>query len=121
MEASMDGSTLFDGSSRTGCCGCRAGGNVAASGSGSLWDQLQHSDQLVEARAGDGKRGAWSDGRAQAEEAVGRTSRVAPATLDADFTLRGLVDELAERGLNVDYRSVWNFVHEEKLSFKKRH
>jgi putative transposase len=38
---------------------------------------------------------------------------------EADFTLRGLVVELAERGLKVDYRSVWNFVHAEKLSFKK--
>lgn len=37
-----------------------------------------------------------------------------------DFTLRGLVDELAERGLKVDYRSVWEFVHAEKLSFKKK-
>jgi transposase len=36
-----------------------------------------------------------------------------------DFTLRGLVVELAARGLEVDYRSVWNFVHAEKLSFKK--
>ena len=36
-----------------------------------------------------------------------------------DFTLRGLVVELAERGLKVDYRSVWEFVHAEKLSFKK--
>jgi transposase len=36
-----------------------------------------------------------------------------------DFTLRGLVAEFAERGLKVDYRSVWNFVHAEKLSFKK--
>jgi transposase len=36
-----------------------------------------------------------------------------------DFTLRGLVAELAERGLKVDYRAVWNFVHAEKLSFKK--
>jgi putative transposase len=35
------------------------------------------------------------------------------------FTLRGLVAELAERGLKVDYHSVWNFVHAEKLSFKK--
>ena len=35
------------------------------------------------------------------------------------FTLRGLVAELAERGLKVDYRSVWNFVHTERLSFKK--
>ena len=37
-----------------------------------------------------------------------------------DFTLRGLVAELAERGLKVDYRSVWEFIHAEKLSFKKK-
>ena len=36
-----------------------------------------------------------------------------------DFTLRGLVAEFAERGLKVDYRSVWEFVHAEKLSYKK--
>ena len=39
---------------------------------------------------------------------------------ERDFTLRGLVAELAERGLKVDYRSVWGFVHAEKLSYKKR-
>jgi putative transposase len=39
---------------------------------------------------------------------------------EEDFTLRGLVAELAERGLKVDYRSVWEFVHAEKLSFKKK-
>jgi transposase len=39
---------------------------------------------------------------------------------EKDFTLRGLVTEFAERGLKVDYRSVWNFVHAEKLSFKKK-
>jgi len=39
---------------------------------------------------------------------------------NGDFTLRGLVKELAERGLKVDYRSVWEFVHAEKLSFKKK-
>jgi len=38
---------------------------------------------------------------------------------ERDFTLRGLVAELADRGLKVDYRSVWEFVHAEKLSFKK--
>ena len=37
----------------------------------------------------------------------------------AAFTLRGLVAELAERGLQVDYRTVWKFVHRERLSFKK--
>lgn len=39
---------------------------------------------------------------------------------ERDFTLRGLVAELAERGLSVDYRVVWAFVHAEKLSYKKR-
>ena len=39
---------------------------------------------------------------------------------EKDFTLRGLVAEFAERGLKVDYRSVWNFVHAEKLSYKKK-
>jgi transposase len=38
---------------------------------------------------------------------------------EKDFTLRGLVEELADRGLKVDYRSVWAFVHAENKSFKK--
>jgi transposase len=37
-----------------------------------------------------------------------------------DFTLRGLVTELAARALKVDYKTVWKFVHAEKLSFKKK-
>jgi hypothetical protein len=39
---------------------------------------------------------------------------------DRAFTLRGLVAELAERGLKVDYRTMWTFAHAEGLSFKKR-
>ena len=41
-------------------------------------------------------------------------------TKGGDFTLRGLVGELAARGLKVDYHTMWDFVHAEKLSFKKR-
>jgi putative transposase len=37
-----------------------------------------------------------------------------------EFTLRGLVVELAERGLRVNYRVVWEFVHAEGFSHKKR-
>jgi putative transposase len=40
---------------------------------------------------------------------------------EANFTLGGLVAELGERGLKVAYRSVCEFVHREKLTFKKRH
>jgi putative transposase len=38
---------------------------------------------------------------------------------ERDFTLRGLVAELANRGLKAGYAAVWHFVHAEKLSFKK--
>jgi putative transposase len=39
----------------------------------------------------------------------------------SDFTLRGLVAELAERGPEVDYRSVWEFVHAETPACTERH
>ncbi len=38
---------------------------------------------------------------------------------NTNFTLQGLVRELAERGLEVDYRTVWTFMHDEKFRFKK--
>ncbi len=37
-----------------------------------------------------------------------------------DFTIHGLVRELKDRRLDVDYRSVWDFIHREGYSFKKR-
>lgn len=42
------------------------------------------------------------------------------ARMGSDFTLRGLVAELAERGVKVDYVQVWRFAHAEGLSFKKK-
>ena len=36
-----------------------------------------------------------------------------------NVTLQGLADGLAARGLKVDYRTMWNFVHREGKSFKK--
>lgn len=35
------------------------------------------------------------------------------------FTIAKLIEELAERGVKVDHHSVWNFLHEQKLTFKK--
>lgn len=37
------------------------------------------------------------------------------------FTLAVLIAELGERGLKVDYRSVWEFVRGQGLTYKKRH
>lgn len=36
------------------------------------------------------------------------------------FTVRGLVKELRDRGLSINYRSVWDFIHAENLTYKKR-
>jgi transposase len=38
---------------------------------------------------------------------------------ESAFTLRGLVAELAERGVKTEARAVWVFVHAEGLSYKK--
>jgi putative transposase len=50
--------------------------------------------------------GAWRDWLV---ERIGR----------GNFTIQGLADELADRGLRVDYKTMWTFVHREGLSFKK--
>src|SRR6516162_2613903 len=77
-----------------------------------LWVQRFHKTGSVEPDTIGGYRPKKIAGR-QREWLVKRCGR-------ADFTFRGLVAELAERGLKVDYRAVWEFVHAEKLSFKKK-
>lgn len=39
---------------------------------------------------------------------------------ERDFTLRGLVVELADRGLEADYWAIWTFVRAQRLTHKKR-
>jgi transposase len=63
-----------------------------------------------------GQMGGHKPKAISGEHAVWLSQRIRAA----DFTLRGLVAELGGRGLKVDYRSVWEFVHAEKLSFKKK-
>ena len=74
--------------------------------------------QLVDETGGiaPGKMGGHKPKAISGEHAAWLSQRIK----EGDFTLRGLVAELAERGLKVDYRSVWEFVHAEKLSFKKK-
>ena len=65
--------------------------------------------------AAPGKMGGHVPRKIRGEPEVWLRVRMA----EAAFTLRGLVAELAERGLRVDYRTMWNFAHSEGLSFKK--
>src|SRR3954447_6792913 len=67
--------------------------------------------------AAPGKVGGHRRPKIQSEDRAWLLGRIAAG----DFTLQGLADELdAERGLKVDYRTMWNFVHREGLSFKKK-
>src|SRR4029077_11422605 len=63
-----------------------------------------------------GQMGGHKPKAISGEHAVWLSQRIR----NGDFTLRGLVAELGGRGLKVDYHSVWEFVHAEKLSFKKK-
>ena len=69
--------------------------------------------------AAPGQMGGHVPLKIKGEQAVWLRTRMAEGT----FTLRGLVAELAEpgpdRGLKVDYRTMWKFAHAEGLSFKK--
>ena len=62
-----------------------------------------------------GKIGGHVPRKIRDEHADWLRTRMAEGT----FTLRGLVAELAERGLKVDYCTMWAFAHAEGLSFKK--
>ena len=64
-----------------------------------------------------GQHRAWSDGGHRPKKLTGAwRSWLLERCHERAFTLRGLISELAERGLKVDYRSVWTFVHAEKLT-----
>ena len=39
---------------------------------------------------------------------------------EPEVTVRGLMTELAERGVAVSYGTVWNFIHREGMRFKKK-
>lgn len=63
------------------------------------------------------KIGGYRRPKIQGEDRQWLVQRIA----SGDFTLQGLADELlAQRGIKVDYRTMWNFVHSEGLSFKKK-
>jgi transposase len=64
-----------------------------------------------------GKMGGHVLPKIRGEDAAWLRARIG----SGPFTLRGLVGELvAARGLKVDYRTMWTFVHAERLSFKKK-
>ena len=112
METSVDG---FAGTRGGADCGGR---ERAEGGAGAERRAVERGEVDAKA-AGDGQRRAWQDWRPCAAEDRGTHRAWLVARTAAAFILRGLVIELAGRGLRVDYRTVWKFIRREGLSFKK--
>ena len=106
--------------SRTGSKSCHQRWLVAPSGSGPIWGSDQYGDQLGAAFPRDRQRRAGSDRGLSPKKIAGpHRDWLVQRCRKADFTLRGLVAELAERGLNVDYHTVWDFVTPRSSVIKK--
>src|SRR5262245_43047595 len=120
-EASMDGQALLYRSSRAGGRSGRTGGMLGHQGAEQFGvggnTAINWMRRLRETGSvAPGKMGGHKPKAISGEYRDWLLRRIQ----NGDFTLRGLVAELAERGLDVDYRSVWEFVHAEKLSYKKK-
>jgi putative transposase len=119
MEARMEGTTIFARSSRAGCYGGLEGGRSRRKAA---------SQFAVGISTGiNGARRFQETGSVLPDQMGGHKPKaivgehrafLLQRTTEKEFTLRGLVTELAERGLKVDDKTVWNFVHTEKLSCK---
>jgi len=117
----MDGTGLFTGSSRAGSRFGPQRWLVVPSGSGTIWRGGQYSYQLGAALP----REPAASSRTRSA-AIGRRRLRGPhrdwlvqRCRKADFTLRGWWPN-SPSVPEVDYRTVWEFVHAEKLSHKKR-
>jgi transposase len=114
----MDGQAIFYGSSRAGCSGCE-GRDVLSPSSGAIWLGVNTVILWVRRWRETGSVAPGQMGGHKPKAISGEHRSWLLERIKSDFILRGLVAELAGRGLKVDYRSVWEFVHAEKLSFKK--
>lgn len=75
------------------------------------WSQRQTATGSV----APGQMGGHKPRRLSGDNAIWLRERSAPRP----FARRGLVEDLAQRGLSVNIRAVWSFVHREGLRFKK--
>jgi transposase len=63
--------------------------------------------------------GAATDGGPSAARVWSANTLPRRIASGSDMTLRGRVAELAERGVKVSCRTVWNFAHRAKIRYKK--
>src|ERR1700716_3539119 len=115
----MDDQALFIGYSRESHRTGR-GGRQRASRCHDLHGERGECGALVAAASEDGQRRGWEDGGPSGLHSHWKRGwlmeRIAA---EPEVTVRGLMTELAERGVAVSYGTVWNFIHREGMSFKK--
>jgi len=119
LEAGMDGQSIFVGSARA-CRGGRSSWRKLPRGCGDVqglssvvkWSQRFRSEGSPAARRVGGRRPYALAGE--------RDWLLARLAEQPDVTLRGLLAELATRGIKVSYYAVWHFFEHEGISFKKK-
>jgi putative transposase len=120
QEASTDGKSLFVGSSRAGGRRGRARRSVTAQAAARFGVGIKTAIEWVKRFRQTGSVAALPMGGRQPKIVGEYRDWLIRRCRSGDFTLRGLVAELADRGLQVDYHTMWTFVHAEGLSHKKR-
>ena len=97
------------------------GGRQRASGCHDLHGERGECGALVATASEDGQRRGWEDPGHRACTLIGeRGWLMERIAAEPEVTVRGLMTELAERGVAVSYGTVWNFIHREGMSFKKK-
>jgi putative transposase len=119
-EASMDGTSLFERPSCSGGEGCHKGGLSRHQAAAQFGVGVSTAINWVRRFSETGSVKPDQIGGYRPKKIAGPHREWLMQRCRKDFTVRGLVAELAERGLKVDYRTMWEFVHAEKLSYKKR-
>ncbi len=91
------------------------------SGGGAFRGERGERGEVVAALPGDWECGGVPYGRASCVCAGGGAGWLLRRLAETpDVTLRGLLAELAERGIVVSYYAVWHFFEHEGISFKKK-
>ena len=119
VEASIDVTTLFPGFARSG--GCPVEGGRSCRERPPVWCERCERCEVVAAQAADGERGGQPMGGDRPLRLAGeRDWLLARIAAKPDLTLRAVQGELADRGIRVSLKAIWNFFRVERLTFKKK-
>ena len=118
LKAGGYNETLFDGFAESCRCACFGGLERSVCGVG-IEHRRRDNNLLVTALSGNGECSFWSGRGHKPNLLAGMHRDWLLARAATNLTLRGLVAELADRGVKVDYVQVWRFARADGWAFKK--